>query len=247
MTEPYRTADEARGGVRDEQQRLDAELQRLAEVGQQRRSELETAAALEKRTDASRHLRIAIGAYRGSAMKRVVLAIGTCVGLAVIVLVHLTYPVLDLAIVLIVLFGLGAVTFILPPLASEGAVAAEARWVASLPFPLEGYFEVLSGTPQVARSIVYDLSWSSDQAPDTTFLENVVAGIDPKARVEEANARGARVIGGPISGLTNVKESSRSYATSNHRIPAGVHGFVDQVLSSLHRRYPLARVSLTSR
>jgi hypothetical protein len=33
----------------------------------------------------------------------------------------------------------------------------------------------------------------------------------------------------------------------NHRIPSSVHTFFDQVLLSLHRRYPLASVSLTSR
>ncbi len=232
--------------VRDDE-RLDAELQRLAHLGAQQRSSLETAAEVERQRAANRRLRYAIGAYRGSAMKRTVLAILTVCSLAGVVIVLVSAPML--AVVVISLAGtlLLVAVLLVAPLASKGAIAAEAQWVASLPFRLEGYFELLSGTPEVTRIIIYDVSWAGGHTPDTTFLQNVVAAIDPKASVEHSDAGRARIISGPVLGLTSVKKTPSSYVTANHGIPPSVHTLVEQVLLSVHLRYPLARVSLTSR
>ncbi len=76
MSEANTTGDaRPHGGHDGEPERLDAELQRLAQKGKQHRNNLETAADAEWRSDAYRHLRIAVGADRGSAMKRTLLAL----------------------------------------------------------------------------------------------------------------------------------------------------------------------------
>lgn len=248
MTEPYRTADAAPAGAHEgERERPDGELERLARVGAERRNDVETAARVERQRDGQRHLQIAIGAYRGSAMKRTAVAIAVAAGLVASASVLLTAPVLAVAVVAIAVTVVIVAAVAVPPLASPATIAAEERWVTSLPFRLEGYFEVLSRTPAPTRTVVYDVWWAAGHGPDTTFLENVVAAVDPAARVERRDAEGARIVSGPISGITSVKQSSRSYVSRNHKIPPSVHALVERVLVALHRRYPLARVSVTSR
>lgn len=245
MSEPYRKAD-ARSD-RDDRERLDAELGGLAQRGAERRSRVEAAAAADRQSEGHRHLRVAIGSYRGSRTKRTALAILTALALVLCWVVHSLQPAAALAVAAIALSLLLAVVVIMPPLASEADIAAEEQWVASLPFRFEGYFEVLAGTPQASRSLVYDLSWSGDDWPHAALLEDVVGAVDPQARVEPVADGRARIISGPISGWTHIKQSRTRYVTRNHRIPTNVHTLVDRVLAKLHERYPLARVSLTSR
>lgn len=248
MSEPYRAPDADADAVDEsERERLDADLRRLAREGAERRTSVETAAYADRKKAGHRNLRIAVGAYRGSALKRNLAVAVTGAGLVgTVVMIIVFEPKMSAAVILIALTLLLSVLLTMPPLASKEAIAAEEQWVAALPFRLEGYFEVLSGEPSVYRIVVYDLSWSGEDWAHAALLEDVVAAVDPKATVEPFADGRARVVSGPISGWTNIKRGKTSYVTRNHRIPAAVHAMVD-VLVSLHRRYPLARVSLTSR
>jgi hypothetical protein len=235
------------GEPTEEQPRPQDELERLAQVGAQRRGSLEKAAAIDRQRAGYQHLRIAIGDYRGSTLRRTVIALAAILAVVVSVLAILTLGEAAMAVALIAVTVVGTVMVVLPPVASEGAIAAEARWVASLPFPLEGYFEVLAGEPEVSRTLAYEIVWDGELSPATKLLEDVVAAVDPKASVDRATLSGVRITSGAISGLTSLKRSKTSFVTRNHNIPPGVHAMVEQVLLSIHRRYPIARVTLSSR
>ena len=53
----------------------------------------------------------------------------------------------------------------------------------------------------------------------------------------------ARVLGGLVSGITGIR-INRVSIYRNHRLPAHIHAVVEQVLLTLHRSHPIARVSL---
>lgn len=246
MTEHHRTAG-ASAGVDAERARLDAELAGLARAGAQRRGDLATAAGAARDEEGQRHLRIAIGAYRGSTVRRVALALATAggvaaTGIAIVLASHAAIAVGGIAIAMV-----ATVSALVPPFASASTLADEARWVEALPFRLEGYFDVLAGTPNTSRTLIYDIAWAGDEMPATGLIEDVVAAVDAGATVERTPTMGVRVTTSPISGMTDVNRTRTSFVTRNHRIPPSVHAMVDRVLVALHRRYPLARVALTAR
>jgi hypothetical protein len=226
----------------------DPELARLAMQGQQRRAEIQAGQQVDPRL-AGRHLRIAIGGYRGSTVKRCLLAVivlGLGMGALGVVFMNLDRP--DIGGFMIPGFALTFVTFMIwvfvPPIASQGAVAAEEMWAMALPFTMQGYFDVLSSEPRMGRKLVFEITWRDDaRAPEPGLLHSVFCAVDPSAVLDDANARGARITSGVVSGATGIKMNGvRVYR--NHRLPGHVHALVERVLLPLHRSHPIARIKL---
>lgn len=227
----------------------DPELARLAAEGHQRRMAAAQSHQVEQRAEGSGNLRTAIGAYRGSTLKRVMLVVivlcllGGATGSA---LTSIGYG--EIGGFLIPGFVIAFITFMIwvfvPPLASQGAVAAERAWMMSLPFQLGGYFELLSSDPEYQRSVRYQIRWQDGaRPPDRGLLHSVFGAVDPQARVENVDHQGASITSGPVSGHTGIRVN-RVPVYRNHKIPAHVHGVVDRVLITLHRSHPIAQVTL---
>lgn len=228
----------------------DPELARLAAQGQQRRMEAAHNHAVEQRIDGSGHLKTAIGAYRGSTLKRVLLSallLGIAAGATGVVLSSVGYA--EIGGYLIPGF-LGAFIMFFafmfaPPIASQGAIAAERAWMMGLPFQLTGYFELLSAEPRHARTVRYQIRWQDGaRPPEQQLLHSIFGAVDPQARVEHADHNGALISSGAVSGQTGIRVN-RVPVYRNHRLPAHIHGVVDQVLVTLHRSHPIAQVTLT--
>lgn len=193
------------------------------------------------------HLRCAIGAYRGSTLKRVVLAVTILwllVGSSGLAL-YGTAPVV--AGYMILGFAPALFSFLLyvflPPLASRGAMDAERAWTTSLPFPLLGYFELLSSQPGISKTIVYEIRWRPGaRPPERGLLHSVVGAVDPHARIDEDGGR-AVITSGSVDGSTGIRVNNVP-VYRNHRLPAAVHGVVERVLVILHRSHPIAEVKL---
>lgn len=227
----------------------DPELARLATEGKRRRMEAASGQEIAERTAGDHHLRTAIGAYRGSTIKRVVLVVligGTALGALGVALTSLGAHESG-----VLLFPGFAVAFIcvflaafIPPIASRGAVAAEQDWAMALPFQLTGYFDVLSADPRPARRVVYEIVWQEgSRPPDTNLLHGIIGAVDPEARVDRVDARGATITSGAVSGATGITTNQRP-VYRNHRFCKSIHGVVEQVLLPLHRTYPIAHVTL---
>lgn len=227
----------------------DPELARLAMQGQQRRAELAAGMQAERQQAGGGNLRTAIGAYRGSTLKRVLLA-GILFGLASGAL-GATLSALgqvEIGGFLVPGFVLAFVGFMIfvfvPPLASQGAIAAEQMWTMSLPFSFQGYFEALAAQPRPVRTMTYEIVWrDGTRPPDPALLHSVFCAVDPQARMDFADARHARVMGGPVSGRTGIRVN-RVPVYRNHRLAAHVHAVMDRVLLPLHRSHPIARVEI---
>lgn len=240
------------GPYRPPPQGPDPELQRLAMQGEQRRLEAVAGHDSSRKDSGERHLRTAIGAYRGSTLKRVLLAVilvALVSGAGVVVMNVSGNP--ELGMTFVPCFSVAFILFFfwafLPPIASKGAVAAEQSWLISLPFQLTGYFELLSSEPRSARSIGYQIRWrEGTRPPDSTLLHSVFCAADPQARLEHADANGASIRGGAVSGQTGIRVN-RSPVYRNHRLPGHIHAVIDQVLLTLHRSHPIAEVTLTHR
>jgi hypothetical protein len=229
----------------------DPELARLAAQGQQRRAQIAERSQVEQRNDGSYNARVAIGAYRGSTLKRIILAtlIGGCVsGVLGIVLVATDNAEIGgpfcggfgVAFVCIFLMAF------LAPRASNGAMAAEQAWLRALPFQVFGYFELLAAEPRYSRSLVYEITWQgSAPPPDPGLLGSVFNAVDPQARLDRSDYSGAQITSGAVSGSTGITVNNNA-VYRNHRIPGQVHAVVDQVLRTLHHSCPIARVTVRS-
>lgn len=217
--------------------------------GQQRRAELAAGSHTQQQQAGGGHLRTAIGAYRGSTLKRCMLAaillclVSGGVGAA---LSAAGNPEIGSFFIpgFVIAFVVFMIYVFVPPMASEGAMNAEQQWVRALPFELQGYFETLGAQPSAARSIRYEIVWQDGtRTPDPALVHSVFGAVDPKARLDHADARAARVLGGLVSGITGIR-INRVSIYRNHRLPAHIHAVVEQVLLTLHRSHPIARVSL---
>ena len=229
----------------------DPELARLAAEGQRRRMEIAAGQQVERQVSGGNHLRTAIGAYRGSAIKRVVLVAligGVLFGVLGITLAalgegeigHVFIP--GFAVAFVCIFGMAFI----PPLATQGTVAKEQEWAMALPFQLSGYFEVLSREPTYGRKVVYEIVWrEGTRPPDPNLLHSIIGAVDPQARLERVDPQGARISSGIISGGTGIRVN-RVQVYRNHRFCQSIHGAVDQVLVPLHRTYPIAHVTLST-
>lgn len=196
------------------------------------------------------HLSTAIGAYRGSTLKRAGLVVillslaGGGVGALLSALGEVAigswfFPGFIIA------FMVFMVWVFVPPIASQGAIAAEQAWATSLPFQLVGYFEVLSMEPSFQRTVTFDIRWqpAPQRPPDRQLLLSIVSAVDPHAQVQHADETGATFTTGAISGHTGIRVN-RVPVYRNHKIPAHLHGLIDQVLVTIHRSHPIAMVGL---
>ena len=229
----------------------DPELTRLAMQGQQRRAEAAAGKHLQRKQAGGNHLRTAIGAYRGSTIKRLILAamitgVGTgAVGAILSAGGHADIGGYFAPSGFILAFASFMLFVFVPPLASQSAVDAEQIWMTSLPFAMQGYFEALAGEPLPSRTIAYEIIWrEGTQPPDPQLLHSVFCAIDPSARMDFADARHARVRGGAVSGMTGIRVN-RVPVFRNHRLAKHIHSVVEQVLLALHRSHPIARIEMT--
>lgn len=204
---------------------------------------------------ADRNLRIAIGAIRGAPIRRALLAlILLCVvglvagGLTTDVLVaerfgHLVLTPLGttgaiLPVWLVLLYAW------VPPIASRAAVRDERAWIASLPFKLEHYVDVLSEVPEVSCRLRVELHWQGPGLSAHT-LQCAVALFDARARVIEAREGFASFTSSPISGRFGPRTRRSYFALRNHRLALAVHQLVELALVPIHRHAPLVRVRLS--
>lgn len=227
----------------------DPELARLAMQGKQRRAELAAGRRVGQQKAGVGHLRTAIGAYRGSPLKRCMLAaiaLGLLSGGLGVALAEvgnteigaISMPGFVIAFILFMIY------VFVPPIASQGAMTAEQAWMRALPFELRGYFEALSDEPSYERSMEYEIVWQDGATtPHAALVHGVFGAVDPNARLDHADARAARIIGSAVSGATGIR-TNRVPVYRNHRLAAHVHDVVERALLPLHRSHPIARVSI---
>jgi len=229
------------------------ELLRLAQQGHERRRAA-VARGAELRGPTSGHLSTAIGAYRGSAIRRFFLAVmlgGLATGVVGLALgktqLQAGPNTVGLDLGFIVAFAAFFIYVFVPPKASRRAIEAERAWATSRPFELAGYFDVLSVEPTPACVIELAVTWrAGTRPPDGALLHGVLGAVDPGARVDWLDAYGATITSSPISGSTGICVNNVP-VFRNHRVPERVHLFVDKALDALHRSYPIDRVTLTRR
>ena len=190
-------------------------------------------------------MRVAIGAYRGSTIKRVILAL-MVLGPAVGGLGMLT-DILSFEVSLSAMMLPWPLTFayiFTPPFASKAAIAAEQHWATSRPFELRGYLEVLSDEPAPMARLAFEIAWRPGaRPPEPGLVQTACLAVDPAARVYDVTPYGLRIACGQISGITNIR-INRVPVFRNHRIPAVIHAYVDTVLTTLHASYSIASVSI---
>lgn len=230
------------------------ELARLAREGEARLRAAQQGQHASAGEAAERNLRTALGPVRGAPVRRALLAaLGVCLA-AIVVGVALAVTggereVFGVAIPIFAnvsafaCFGLFSAYMFVPPMASRAGVEAERAWAASLPFPMDWYFELLASEPRALSRIRVELWWAG-QGVDPQTLQGLIALFDTAARVERSDHAHAAFTTGPISGMTGIRVN-RVPVYRNHRLGAAVHRLVDVVLLPLHRNAPLARVKLS--
>jgi len=221
------------------------ELARLAAEGQSRILQASAAPAKieeKKRRAGERHVRVALGGHHGAPVRT---ASYVLIGVAALASVGaLLWGAGMLWLGLPLLIGALAVRWYAPPKATLAQVARERAWVASLPFALEGYFDVLAGEPQLSCHLSVTLAWNEARlAPSEDVVRAVFGVLDTGTRVESRD--GAAVIRSSLlSGRTWIQLEDGPLSR-NTKIVAYVHSLVDKVLLPLHRSCAIARVSLT--
>jgi hypothetical protein len=246
----------------------DAELARLAAAGQHRILEASASAAQEaaqqEAENREQNIRVALGVHYGGAAWRAV-AVATGVG-AVCLLMGIVGLVLDhrsvaaggsaaASVLLGGGFGLtlvgGMVLMFLSPTASPARVAAEKAWATSLPFAMDGYFEVLAAQPDAFCRLAAMVAWGDGgKAASPETVQGVLGVLDTDARADSsAGGTTVTIRSGLISGLRwNSQSGSRStpvWVYFNHRFVAYTHNLVDKVLMPIHRSHPIASVALS--
>lgn len=193
-----------------------------------------------------RHLREALAATYGAPKKLVVKLAGfACMMVALtMVLFHESVPaplgIFTFALALILLIS-GSV---MAPRAPDSALEEERRWARSLPFTLEGYFEVLSAKPRETGGLRAHVTWVADGPEvDAALLADAFAAADPGARLDESDASGAIFASGPISGATGAR-INHVPVLRNHLYPEYVHALMTKVLVPLAKSHPIEKVRL---
>jgi hypothetical protein len=241
----------------------DAELARLAADGRSRISEAGAAQRLARERDAEEksdeNVRDALGARYGSGVRKTIVALfGACAVMCVLSLA--TCAAADkssshggsqgLSIVSAVLGGLsglsllGALSLLLSRRsATRAQVAAERAWAASLPFAMDGYFDLLGRSGNVACHLVIELVWQPGRAPDLGTVQGVLGVLDTDARTQSSEHGSISVRSTALAcawtNSRNVKQGS------NRQVVEYTHRLIEKVLLPLHRSHPLARISLT--
>jgi hypothetical protein len=230
------------------------ELARLAEQGQARLQAEHRGQDVRAQAAADRNMRVAIGPVRGAPVKRAVLVllvlsvVGLIAGVAIThVVIHDVFRRLALLPYgMAGLFASGGLLFLylyLPPTASRAAVQAERVWVASLPFALERYFDVIAADPSSECRMQVELWWTTPGV-DPRILQGIIALFDTESSVTESGGAHASFTTGSISGSTGIRVNG-AHIYRNHRLGKAFHRLVDVVLLPIHRSAPLARVKLS--
>ena len=227
----------------------DDELARLAQQGQRRIQAAAAGQSQHVQVEGSRHLRVAVGAVRGSTVRRAFLVLAALGVLTLIAGFALVVANGDPVFVPLLPLGFASamggfmVYVFMPPVASRAAMEAERAWVAALPFAFEGYFETLSAEPSAVCKLRIELVWQTVGA-DPATLQGVVGLLDTDARVTQAAADVATITSGVVSGATGIR-INRVPVHRNHRVATYLHRLVEVVLLPVHRNRPLARVSVS--
>jgi hypothetical protein len=237
----------------------DADLARRAAEGARRQREADASLAVAQTAGAEKNLRVAVGGHFGSPWRTVPVVVGVLLA-AVDVLFLLTLPLsgtdpnftTNFPLTLFTFMGAAFALFVAlfaSPTATRARVAAEKAWAASLPFALEGYFDVLAAEPVAWCSLEITLAWAdAGGAPSLETVQGILATIDTAARV--APCGGGTEVGirsDLISGATGISTGGKRnprYVYRNHRFVAYTHRLVDEVLLPLHRSHAIARVSM---
>jgi len=245
---PYRPAPE----VSED----DAALARLAADGQHRILE---ASALEAdgRQDSDerkreKNVRIALGVYHGTPLRRASYAL-MGVGMLAIAAVGIESPDFGSAgVVASFLVGMLAATGGLlirvwsAPAATSATLAAEKAWAESLPFAMEGYFEMLAAEPTLRCQLVLELEWAPGRVPTPEIVQGLLGTWDTGARVQSLEK--ALCIRSGTFECGHVYNANNWYGSDALRptrhLVGKVHGLVTTVLQPLHRSHAIARVSL---
>jgi hypothetical protein len=238
--EPYRQSE---GSVDT------GKLARLAEEGERRIHAASERRSQVARAEANDHLRVAIGAVRGSPRARALIvltvlgALMIVTGLALIVsapLVAIGPWLVPVGIVMA--FGSNMASAFAQPVASVAQLDAEHDWIAKLPFAFEGYFEALSTEPERFTRLQIELAWQGD-GPDLPTLQGIVGLLDTDARVTSAprDGDGATIMTGRVSGYTGIT-IDREPIYRNHEVAKYLHRLVDVVLLPVHHDRALSSV-----
>ena len=243
----------------------DGALAQLAAQGQRRiaqasaaRTAAESAAELKKAREdaegAETNVRVALGAcYAGPLRKArpyllMVVAAGvtTMAGVSNLVPTPVVGPIFFLGGLVFVGGVLWAV--LARPTASRAEVAAEKAWASSLPFALEGYFDMLAEDPVKECQLVMQLAWQPGRVPTPDVVQGVLGLWDPGAMVHAGDdgalgIRSSRFVSGKFVVTNNA--DGQGFVRPTRDLVERVHRLVDAVLLPLHRSYPMARVSLT--
>jgi len=234
----------------------DAALARLAADGQHRILEASAREAEGRRESdegkREKNVRIALGAYRGTPLRRASYAL-MGVGALVLVAVGIESPDFGSAgVVAIFLVGMLAATGGLlirvwaTPAATTATVAAEKAWAKSLPFAMDGYFEILAAEPTLECQLVLELEWAPGRVPTPETVQGLLGTWDTGARVQPLEKalciRSGTFECGQLYNA-NTWYGSDALRPTRHLV-GKVHGLVTTVLQPLHRSHAIARVSL---
>ncbi len=234
----------------------DAALARLAAEGQHRILEAGAREADARQESGEgkreRNVRIALGAYHGTPVRKASYAL-MGVGALVIVAVGIESPAFgSTGAVVSFLVGMLAATggFLIrvlsAPIATRAELAAERAWTKSLPFAMDGYFEMLAAEPTLECELVLELEWTPGHVPTPETVQGLLGTWDTGARVqplEEALCiRSSTFECGRLHNANNWYGSDALRPT-RHLVDK-VHGLVTTILQPLHRSHAIARVSL---
>lgn len=230
--------------------REDDELARLARQGNLRIQAAQQGRSAEARVEETRHLRVAIGAVRGSFIKR------AAVGLMVLGIASMAAGIALTAATGDGKFGpfipvgffvaLGSFMFHLffPPLATNAQVEAERQSMASLPFFVEGYFDVLSAEPAAATRLEIVMAFSDPMSAEPQTVQGLMGLLDTDAQVARTDGSEVAVRTGSISGATGIRVNG-VHVHRNHLLAKYLRRVVEQVLTPLHRSRSLRGVRIT--
>ncbi len=234
----------------------DAALARLAAEGQHRILEASAREADARQESGGgkreRNVRMALGAYHGTPIRKASYAL-MGVGTLVIVAVGIESPDLGSAgVVVSFLVGMVAATGGLlirvwsAPAATRASLAAEEAWAESLPFALEGYFEMLAAEPTLECELVLELEWTPGRVPTPEAVQGLLGTWDTDARVQPLEEvlciRSGTFECGRIHNANNWYGSDALRPTRH--LVGKVHRLVTTVLQPLHRSHAIARISL---
>jgi len=234
----------------------DADLARLAARGQRRIFEANAAGASravsaeqleEKKRDWN--IGLALAAYHGTPLRKACVAL-MGIGLLTILCAALfgrgmVAGGVGFIVGLLAVFGGYMAAIFIDPTATRAQVAAERAWAASLPFAMDGYFDLLAQDPVIACRLLVELTWKPGRTPAPEIVRGALGLWDAGIGVEPGEASTMNARSSPFM----CGRYSRSYAgltppVPNRHLVGRVHGLVETVLLPLHRSCALERVSL---